>query len=76
GVAHRRGSDLALPWLWCRPEATAMIRTLAWELPYAADVALKRQKERKFLYLCIIIIARERKEWRYIEIHVTRIKFI
>ena len=28
GVGHRRGSDPALLWLWCRPEATAPIRPL------------------------------------------------
>ena len=33
--------DLALLWLWCRPAAAALIRPLAWELPYAAGVALK-----------------------------------
>ena len=29
-------ADLApmLLWLWCSPEAAALIRTLAWELPY------------------------------------------
>ena len=31
-----RGSDPALLWLWCRPEATAPMRPLAWEPPYAA----------------------------------------
>ena len=31
-------------WLWHRPAATAPIRLLAWELPYAAGVPLKRQK--------------------------------
>ena len=36
GVGHRRGSDLVLLWLWCGPAATAPIRPLAWELPYAA----------------------------------------
>ena len=25
GVGHRRGSDPALLWLWCRPVATALI---------------------------------------------------
>ena len=33
-------------WLWSRLAAVALIRLLAWELPYAAGVALKR-KERK-----------------------------
>ena len=49
GVGHRRGSDLALLWLWQRLAATAPIRPLAWELPYAKNVALERKegKERK-----------------------------
>ena len=34
-VGHRRGSDPTLLWLWCRPAATALIRLLAWEPPYA-----------------------------------------
>ena len=33
--------DPALLWLWCRLAATAPIRPLAWELPYAAGVAIK-----------------------------------
>ena len=44
GVGRRRGSDLALLWLWRRPAATAPIRLLAWEPPCAAGVALKRPK--------------------------------
>ena len=50
GVGLRRGSDPALLWLWCRPVSTAPIRPLAWEPPYAAEVALekvKRQKKKK-----------------------------
>ena len=43
----RRGSDLALLWLWCRPEATALIRPLAWESPNATGAALKRQNKTK-----------------------------
>ena len=30
--------DLVLLWLWRRPAATARIRPLAWELPYASWV--------------------------------------
>ena len=44
------GMDPALLWLWCRLEATAPIRPLAWEPPYAAGVAQemeKRQKKKK-----------------------------
>ena len=47
GVGHRHGSDLALLWLWHRPVATAPIRPLAWELPYAMSVALKKQKQQQ-----------------------------
>ena len=36
-----------LAWLWHRLVATAPIGPLAWELPYAAGVALKRQKKKK-----------------------------
>ena len=41
GIGHRRGLDLMLLWLWCRPEATAPVRPLAWELSYAAPAAVK-----------------------------------
>ena len=46
-VGCRRGSDLALLWLWGRPVATAPIRLLAFEPPNAAGAALKRQKKKK-----------------------------
>ena len=46
GVGHRRGSDLVLLWLWCRPAAIVPIGPLAWELPYALGVALKRKKKK------------------------------
>ena len=39
--------DPALPWLWCRPVATAPIQPLSWELPYAAGVAIKRKNSQK-----------------------------
>jgi len=47
GVGRRCGLDPALLWLWCRPEATAPIRPLAWESPYAAGAALEKVKEKK-----------------------------
>ena len=47
GVGRRQGSHLALLWLWCRLAATAPIGPLAWEPPYAAGTALKRQKDQK-----------------------------
>ena len=36
-----------LLWLWRRSVATALIRPLAWEPPYAADAALKDKKKKK-----------------------------
>ena len=47
GAGRRHGSDLVLLWLWGRPAATAPIRPLAWEPPYAMGVALKRQTKDK-----------------------------
>ena len=44
GVGHRRGSDLALLWLWCRPAAIAPTGPLAWEPPSAVGVALENTK--------------------------------
>ena len=32
--------DLVLLWLWCGPAATALIKPLAWEPPYAMGVAI------------------------------------
>ena len=42
------GLDLALVWqlLWCRPAAAAPIWPLAWDLPYAAEAAVKRKKKK------------------------------
>ena len=51
GLGCRRGSDLALLWLWYRLAAAVLIQPLAYaaggELPYAAGGALKRQKKKK-----------------------------
>ena len=47
GVGCRRGSDLALLWLCSWLETEALIRPLTWEIPYAMNVALKRQKKKK-----------------------------
>ena len=47
GVGRGRSSDPALLWLWCRPAATAPIRPLAWESPYAEGEALEKAKKKK-----------------------------
>ena len=62
GVGCRRGSDSVLLWLWRRSAATALIRPLAWEPPYAMGVAqemAKRQKTKtktktQTQFICII----------------------
>ena len=46
-VGHRHGSDLTLLWLWCRLAATAPIGPLAWEPPYALDMAIKRKRKKE-----------------------------
>ena len=47
GVGCRRGSDPAFWWLGQRPAATAPIRPLAWEPPYATGAALEKAKKTK-----------------------------
>ena len=42
-----RGLNLVLLWLWCKTAATTPIGPLAWEPPYAMDVALKGQNKTK-----------------------------
>ena len=42
GIGCRCSLDLG--WLWLWPAAVALIQPLAWELPYAMGMALKRQK--------------------------------
>ena len=47
GVGHTHRSNLLLLSLHCRLAALAPIQPLAWELPCAASVTLKRKKEKK-----------------------------
>ena len=44
GIGRRHGLGPTLLWLQHRPAATALIKPLAWEPPYATGVALERQK--------------------------------
>ena len=46
GVGCKHSLVRALLWLWHWPAAVALIQPLAWEFPYAAGVALKRQKQK------------------------------
>ena len=45
GVGCRCSSDPGLLWLWSRPVATALIRPLAWEIPYAIKDILQFMSE-------------------------------
>ena len=47
GIGHRCGLDLVLLWLWHRPAAAALIRSLAWEPPYATGAALEKKKKKQ-----------------------------
>ena len=42
-----RRCSLDPAWLSCRQPAAALIQPLAWELPYAADVTIKRRKSKE-----------------------------
>ena len=46
---RRRGLDLVLLCLWHGLAAVAPIQPLAWELPYAVHVAIKRKKKKGLL---------------------------
>ena len=46
--------NLVLLWLSCRLAATAPIRPLAWELPYAASTALKNKTKKSQGKQCLI----------------------
>ena len=45
GVGHRHGLDPMLLWLWCRPVATAVMQSDAWEPLHAVGADLKKKKE-------------------------------
>ena len=64
-IGRRRGSDMVLLWLWCRPAATAQIWPLAWELPHATGAALKTKKKGKNpTHICFKEMKLIQKIWR------------
>ena len=65
-VGSRGDSDLALLWLWCRPTATAPFQPLAWELPYAMGVALKRQEDRQKGTKIVLTYQKDKLRYRFI----------
>ena len=54
-VGHTCGSDPALLGIWYRLAAIAPISPMAWELPFAMSVALKKQKTKKKFFFIIEI---------------------
>ena len=67
GVGHRRGPDLALLWLWCRPAAIALTGPLAWEPPYATGAAVEKAKRQK---------KKKKKEKKEIHLYLPSIIFL
>ena len=49
GVGGKSGWDLVLLWPWRRPATVALIRSLAWEIPYAEGAGLKSKKKKKIV---------------------------
>ena len=47
GVGHRCGLDPTVLCLWCKLAAAAPIGPLAWGLPFAMGVALKKKTKKK-----------------------------
>ena len=58
GIGRRLGLDPALLWLWHRLASIALIRSLAWEPPYATEAAQEmakktEKKKRKEKKMCV-----------------------
>ena len=63
--------DLVLPWVLVWVGATAPIWPLAWEHPYAAGAALKRQKKKKKKKEPYeILLTHEKGIWSFITVHM------
>ena len=57
GVGGRRGSDPALPWLWCRPAAVALIRPPNLGTSICRGCSPKKDKKKKKKMLKLKIVA-------------------
>ena len=64
---YRCGSDSVLLWLWCRLAAATLIAPLAWELPYATGLSLKRKNKQT---------NKNSKQLEYLNIKHDAIKFL
>jgi len=56
GVGCTCGLDPAFLWIWHSLAATALIRLLAWEPPYAMGVALEKAKKKKDKKMYCLIV--------------------
>ena len=70
GVVHRRGLDLALLWLRCRPEAVALIRPLAWEPPHAEGAAQEKTKKNQKASSPRSLVLNDVRKWSHLRIRV------
>ena len=57
------GCNSDLVWLWCRLAAAALIQSLAWELSFAAGMALKKKDYQPpnwffFCFFCFFVFSR------------------
>ena len=68
GVGRRCSSDPALLWLWCWPAATALIRPLAWDPPYAAGAALEKTKKKNKKNNLLLIMTKQMKGFKSISL--------
>ena len=85
-VDHRCSSDPALLWLWCKPEAIALIQPLAWEPPYASDApppppptdqkkpSPKQKSSNYFIWIPLPLISNAR-DWTCILMDTCQIHF-
>ena len=74
GVGHRCGLDPLLLWLWHRLVATAPIRPLAWEPPYAAGAAQEMAKRPKKKKKTKKEKKKEKREAEYIQMQMRKKK--
>ena len=50
---------MALLWLWCKTAGAALVWPLAWELPYAVAVKIKKKKESTVFIIYPVLLFKE-----------------
>ena len=59
GAGRRCGLDPESLWLWHRQAAAGLVQSLAWELPYAAGVTIKKERKEENTCMCLLVSAKE-----------------